>query len=283
MPKAFISYSSDDRAFVESHVIPWLDAIRVEPWFAPDAIRPSDRWEDSIHSGLENTDWFIVIVSRKTASSEWVRKEIDCAFNKMPGKIIQIQIDDCDPGAIDRRLSDVQQIRCESDPIRAMQRLVQTFVDAEYAVIHRQLEGRWTSAVQPVYYAKETKWHVQEVDIFPTKDGYAVETKPADGKLQWRLEAKLVATHFLVGRWRSKRIASTSNGYMTLQIARNGLYMCGHDYAILVEEGTAHFGVLLLAKDEDNLQNAWTAMALASRELLPLNQRTEFNTALSMP
>ena len=69
-----------------------------------------------------------------------------------------------------------------------------------------------------------------------------------------------------------------SNGYMTLQIARNGMYMCGHDYAVVLEEGKAHFGVLLLAKDEDNLQKAWTAMASASRELLPLKQRTEFNT-----
>jgi len=68
-------------------------------------------------------------------------------------------------------------------------------------------------------------WHVQDVEISGSPDMYTVKTDSAPGKLQWRLDAKLVANAFLVGIWHSTRVGSRSQGYMTLQLARNGTYM----------------------------------------------------------
>lgn len=277
MPRAFISYCSADVRFVEDYVLPWLDAVRIEAWFAPHAIRPSQDWERAILSGLDSSDWFIVVLSSKTPDSVWVRKEIDLALQKLPNRVVQLRLGECDSEGLDPRLAAVQHIQCDpADPVAGIRRLVQTLVDAEYAVIHRQLDGVWLSAVQPVYYEAESGWHVQEVSISPTVEGYIVETRPAEAKLMWRLDARVVANHFLVGRWRSKRPGSASLGYMVLQIARTGTYMCGHDYAIMLDERKAHYGALLLAKDESNLQKAWTAMCHAKRDLVPLSQAVDF-------
>src|SRR5205809_18943 len=102
------------------------------------------------------------------------------------------------------------------------------------------------SAVQPVYYQRDG-WHVQDVVISGSADAYAVKTVAAPGKLQWRLDAKLTVNAFLAGPWHSTREGSRSQGYMTLQLARNGMYMCGHDYALALGEA-AHFGVILLSR-----------------------------------
>lgn len=103
--------------------------------------------------------------------------------------------------------------------------------DARYAGYGHDIMGQWISAVQPVYYQRDG-WYVQDVVILASSDVYTVKTAPALEKLQWRLDAKLVANAFLAGTWHSTRKGSRSQGYITLQLARNGAYMCGHDYAL---------------------------------------------------
>src|SRR5262249_51159150 len=152
-----------------------------------------------------------------------------------PRTIIPVLIDDCSPRDIHIRLPRIQQIDYRANPTQAMHKLIKFLVDAEYApdpnaIDQRHLTGQWISAVQPVYYQAGNQWHVQHVQITPSPQGYAVETVKAQKKLQWRMDAKLVANSFLVGRWMSRRKSSQSHGYMTLQISRNGQYMYGHDY-----------------------------------------------------
>ena len=116
-------------------------------------------------------------------------------------------------------------------------------------------------------------------EAIPTYDGYRILTVQENAKLQWRFDAKLIGNAFLAGPWRSTRPGSRSQGYMTLQLSRNGTYMCGHDYAMVFEESKAHFGVLLLARTSDALEKAWSAMRAARRELLPLTEEHNFASA----
>lgn len=139
----------------------------------------------------------------------------------------------------------------------------------------RRLYGEWFSAVQTVYYKTE-KWHVQKVQIKASFFGLMVKTKKSKGKLQWRMYAKLEDRTFLVGRWRSEREGSISNGYMVLQISSNGKYMCGHDYGDVLRHGEAHFGILLLGRNRSDLESSWKAMSGGTREMLPLSETIDF-------
>lgn len=139
----------------------------------------------------------------------------------------------------------------------------------------RRLFGEWFSAVQPVYYPTE-KWHVQKVRIKPTIFGLVVETKESPGKLQWRMYAKLENQTFFVGRWKSIRPGSVSNGFMTMRISTNGKYMCGHDYGADAKFEESHFGVLLLGRSRSDLESSWKAMLEGTRAMLPLSERVDF-------
>jgi len=281
MSKLFISHTSADRALVEREFLGLLRALGFDTWFAEEDIQSADHWERSILSGLEDSKWFVLIMSTDSAVSEWVKDEVSWAIEKRPETIIPILIDDCNPRDIHIRLPRIQHIDYRIDSTQALHNLIKRLVNAEYVpnpveANRRDLTGQWVSAVQPVYYAAGNQWHIQYVQITYSPKGYAVKTVKAEGKLQWRMEAKLVANTFLVGPWSSRRKSSQSHGYMSLQISRNGQYMFGHDYGVVFKEQESHFGILLLGQTEESLQYAWKAMASGRREMLPLTHTVNF-------
>lgn len=303
MARVFISYASADHDFAQREVNGLLKALGFETWFAPANIRSAELWEESIFIGLQGSDWFMLIVSSSTVSSAGVKKELSWALDNLPDRIIPLVIDGSDPSLIDERLHDIQHLDYGTDRTQALQRLVQLLVDAQYKGFQRHLGGKWICAIQPVYYSRprryckqravqkwmrafrslcfsaEADWHVQYVQITPSLSGYVVDTLPAAGTLQWRWSASLVANAFLVGPWASKRRSSGSHGYMNAQISRNGTYMFGHDYAVVLEEAKAHFGVLLFGRDEYSLGKAWSAMKNARRGMPSLTYTIEFPDA----
>lgn len=276
MSSVFVCHATGDQVFVERVLLGLLKSLGLDIWYAPESIRASEAWKDSIAAGLQDADWFVVVVSKQAAASEWVGKEVSDALERLPNKIIPIVIDGSSLRDVHESLPDIHCINYHADSDRATHSLVGLLVDAEYRGLQRQLAGKWISAVQAVYYAAGNAWHVQDVEIAPTPRGYSVATIPAPGKLQWRFEAKLVANAFFVGRWFSKRAGSESKGYMSLQISRNGTYMFGHDYGVVFDEGKAHFGVMLLAKTEEKLEIARTAMKRARRKMSSLDKRIDF-------
>lgn len=276
MSVVFVSHASSDREFVEHEIIGLLKALGFETWFAPDAIQTAEMWRESILAGLEGSDWLVLIVSASASASEWVKAEVAWALGNMRGRLIPLQIDNCSPTSIHEGLSSIQCIDFRSDSKRGVQQLVKHLVDAEYAGFKRSLAGRWSSAIQPLYYPGGDAWHRQEVDITHSGRGYTVDTVQALGKLQWRLRAELVGNAFFVGRWFSKRESSQSQGYMTLQVSRNGMYMFGHGYGIAMVESKAHCGVLLLGRGDDDLNRAWSIVCAARREMPSLDSTIEF-------
>jgi hypothetical protein len=274
MPRVFISYSSADRGV--AHTFQGLiEALGYEVWLDCDSIALSREWLPSVETGLEGTDWLLVLVSRDSVASQWVIQETVWALEHLPDRVIPIVLDEVKPEHIDARLAAKQHGDYRADPQKTINQLVRILSDARYAGYGRDIVGRWISAVQPVYYQCDG-WHVQSVEISSTSSIYVVKTDPVEGKLQWRLDAKLVSNAFLAGAWRSLRLGSRSQGYMTLQLARNGTYMCGHDYALTFGDSMAHLGIMLLSRTEEHLQLAWKAMKAAHREMMPLDQRTNF-------
>jgi len=282
MSKIFICHSTEDRPLVEREFLGLLKALGLDTWFAAANIQSTEQWEREILAGLEDSKWFLLIMSRHSALSEWVKDEVSWAIEHRPRTTIPVRINDCIARDIHIRLPRIQHIDFGINRRQAAHKLIKLLVDAEYAsspkeTDQRHFTGEWISAVQPVYYPAGSKWHIQRVQITPSPQGYTVETVKAENKLQWRMEAKLIANSFLVGRWASMRKAAQSHGYMTLQISRNGQYMYGHDYGVALKEGESNFGVLLFGQNQESLGSAWKAMRSWRRKMLPLTETIDFS------
>lgn len=78
-PKAFLSYSSEDRDLAE-HVAEALQAAGVETWWDRWEIGAGDSIVRKINEGLGDCTHFIVLLSPNSISKPWVQTEIDAGF-----------------------------------------------------------------------------------------------------------------------------------------------------------------------------------------------------------
>ncbi len=274
MSIVFISHSSQDKPFV-ANLQGLMEAVGHTCWVDEHRIAPSDDWEQSLQRGLRSADWVVVVVSAHSATSEWVKRETTWALENLRDRVIPVVVDGTRLDALHPDLSKVQSVDFGADRDRATHALVKMLVASLYHGRTRHLGGTWWSAIQPVYYVGP-RWHVHRVEATEAPDGYTFVTVPQAGKLQWRFDGAFTGNDFLTGPWRSTRPGSQSHGVMTLQIARNGTYLCGHDYGVIVDHSKANFGIMLFARDTQGLDTAWHAVSAAVRPMQPLTETLEF-------
>lgn len=81
MSSAFISYSSEDKNFVYRVALDLKDhGIKV--WLDEWEIDPGDDVRQKIEYGIENYEYFIMVLSNHSVNSPWVQKELSAALNK---------------------------------------------------------------------------------------------------------------------------------------------------------------------------------------------------------
>ncbi len=112
MQKLFISYSSDDRSFVETEIVPLLKRNGLRPWCADQDIRASENWGRTIREELSTSDWVLVVLSPSSVCSDWVQAEIDLAFRIKHDRVIPLMYRDCDPTELHMKLGLLQYIDC---------------------------------------------------------------------------------------------------------------------------------------------------------------------------
>jgi hypothetical protein len=114
--RLFISFSTSDLDFVANRLAPALRAAGHQPWFSAVSIRPSDLWERSILTGLEECDWFLIVMSPHAVSSKWVQLETHWATEHRDGRIIPLMIVRCDPWKLHMKLGNLQYVDFERSP-----------------------------------------------------------------------------------------------------------------------------------------------------------------------
>lgn len=140
----------------------------------------------------------------------------------------------------------------------------------------RKLKGPWVAACQPLYY-EETRWHIQPMTCrWKLLRGLLFDADDVDGKLPWQCMTKVQSSGLISGKWRSKRPGSKSRGYVALEISKNGKYLWGHLYGVPSSNVEALYSVLLLARNNDELEIAHEAMMRGKRELPPLYKTKDF-------
>jgi hypothetical protein len=93
--RVFISHSTKDGDFVERHIVSQLEKNGIKTWYSKVGIQTASQWERSIMRGLESCDRFLIVMSPRSASSEWVKDELHLAIDNRPQKIVPVLIDDC--------------------------------------------------------------------------------------------------------------------------------------------------------------------------------------------
>jgi hypothetical protein len=78
---AFVSYATEDEQSVVRELVDWLRSV-VEVWFAPEEIRIGQQWLFAISDALETADFFVVVITKRSMSSPWVRQELSAAFRR---------------------------------------------------------------------------------------------------------------------------------------------------------------------------------------------------------
>jgi hypothetical protein len=124
MPRVFISHSSADAAFVEAEILPPLRRRRIRYWYSPEDIQTSQDWEKSIRKGLESCEWFLVVMSGRSARSPWVRREVQWAMENRRDHVVPIRAEPCDLKDWPLGLDGIQHVDFSKDKEQARAKLL---------------------------------------------------------------------------------------------------------------------------------------------------------------
>lgn len=91
-PKLFISYSNVDIEFVEK-LIKEIELYRVNILFDKHELNVGDNIHQKLNELVENCDYFLVVISENSNSSQWLQKEIELAVNSNK-KVLPVIVDD---------------------------------------------------------------------------------------------------------------------------------------------------------------------------------------------
>jgi len=91
-PKLFISYSNVDIDFVEK-LIKEIEQYRVNVLFDKHELNVGDNIHQKLNELVENCDYFLVVISENSNSSQWLQKEIELAVNNNK-KVLPVIVDD---------------------------------------------------------------------------------------------------------------------------------------------------------------------------------------------
>lgn len=125
-PALFICHSSkDERA--ANQFRKHLEANGVTCWFAPNNLSGGDLWLDTIHDAINSSTSLLVLVSRHSLQSSWVKSEVAQAFTAKK-RIIPVKIDDSplDQSGLQLVLSSFQMIDATKSEKEAANQVVAT-------------------------------------------------------------------------------------------------------------------------------------------------------------
>jgi len=113
MTQVFVSYSRKDLDFVE-RLAEDLKAAGLEVWYDLSGLDGGTRWGREIQSAIQQSQFFIVVLSPNSVESDWVEKEFMYAYH-LKRKIVPLLYQPCDPPIwfINLHFIDVQETNYE--------------------------------------------------------------------------------------------------------------------------------------------------------------------------
>lgn len=124
MATVFISHATEDRPFIDREIVGSLGSHGVETWYAKEDIQGSEEWDRCILEGLRSSDWFLLVMSPRSAQSKWVKAEVDWAVKNRWERFIPVLMEDCDPESFHLWLARLQYVDFTRDKDEARRNLL---------------------------------------------------------------------------------------------------------------------------------------------------------------
>jgi WD40 repeat protein len=143
MTRVFISYSRKDKPFTAKFT-GTLNKSDLETWIDWEDIPATADWLDQIHTGIEQSDGFLFLLSPDSIASDICRREVDHAVQNAK-RLIPIVVRDVDANKVHPALAKVNWIYCrEQDDfdsaIEKTSKAIRT--DLAWVEFHRRLQVR---------------------------------------------------------------------------------------------------------------------------------------------
>jgi TIR domain len=110
MARAFLSHAADADAYQATRLAAVLRASGLDVWMAPGSIGPGESFAEAIDKGLEESDYFLVLLSPASLASRWVQLEVYAAIDRAQDNKIKVLPLLLAPVAVPPLLSTYQQI-----------------------------------------------------------------------------------------------------------------------------------------------------------------------------
>jgi|GEM_PF-6511305 len=124
--RVFISHATADRQLIGSMLLSHFNNSGIPSWYSSRGdIQTAEQWERSIVNGLRSCELFLLVMSPRSARSEWVKHELHWAFENRPGRIIPVMIETCDPVDFHIGLPRIQYEDLRNNSNAAIARLVE--------------------------------------------------------------------------------------------------------------------------------------------------------------
>lgn len=123
MADAFISHSSKDQSFV-MRLVEILNEHGVSTWSSAHDLVGGDDWRNKIQHELDTARTLIILVSKNSEQSEWVRKEIEHFRSFLKRRVVPVRLDDTDAATVYSGLDEYQFVDFSSDHIQGYMTLL---------------------------------------------------------------------------------------------------------------------------------------------------------------
>jgi hypothetical protein len=124
--RIFLSHSTKDREFVERELVQLLHGHGLKFWYSKLNILTAEQWQEAILRGLEECEWFVVVMSPRAVASRWVRAEVTWAFeHRAEGMIIPLLLEECNYWKLHMQIPLLQHVDFRQATAEARQKLVE--------------------------------------------------------------------------------------------------------------------------------------------------------------
>ncbi|NGP90259.1 toll/interleukin-1 receptor domain-containing protein [Fodinibius halophilus] len=111
MKNIFLSHSSSDKSFAR-RLGNVLRGKNFKVWIDEAEIKVGDSLIEKISEGIDSTDYLVVVLSKESCKSEWVKREVNIALtqeiNQKKVKVLPCVIEECNipPFLLDKKYAD---------------------------------------------------------------------------------------------------------------------------------------------------------------------------------
>ena len=187
-PYVFISYSRQDREFVE-RLSRELQQAGVQTWTDTQNISAGANWQQEIEKGLLQADVMLYVASGHASSSNWIEFEVQ-AFLKGNGRLIPLVIDDAGPASMPPSLQAIQWVDFRGDFQSALAQLLDGIQELRGRTPVKPLAAQSKGYVF-ISYASEDTAFVRDLKSFLAERGYSFwdfQTSKRNYQLDYTLE-----------------------------------------------------------------------------------------------